>query len=1008
MSESPSNDPTFESAPQAFSCNDATVDAPPDTSQDAALQCGDCNDATVDAPPSALSKVALESSSQGDATVDAPPSASSAGDSQSPSPNEATVDAPQALSDNGQTVDHVPAEKGDGEGASFTVTARSGSQAAAKQKPMVANYEVLGVLGRGAVGVVYKARQMGLNRLVALKMLLAGSHAGQRELMRFRIEAEAVARLRHPNIVQVYEVGEHNELPFFSLEFVEGGSLHSKMDGKPLPPRVGAGIMEALCRAMHYAHQNNIIHRDLKPANVLMTPDGTPKITDFGLAKRLEASEDSSQTRTGTLMGTPSYMPPEQAEGRTHDIGPLSDQYTLGAILYELLTGRPPFLGATLLETIQQVRNQEPVPPTHLQATTPRDLEVICLRALQKEPGKRYADAGEMADDLHRFLSGEPIKARPVSKVERFWRWCKRNPRLAAALAAIFLLLAAGCIGSTWAAITIRAEKEIAITEKDRAEKEKTRAEENEQKATASEQIAQEQAELALNTLGVLINKVQNQLSKQPGVQQLKRDLLQTAMDGLKRVAGASAGKMRRSTGDAYFRMGGIAKEFGNTAEAFEYWQRYYEMARDALAANPDNERLKVEMAYACRFLGETSAELHHDFKKALSYHQAALELRKELAAVPLAERMRRNAQLSEEDRLTPMVNTLQLSEEYTRVGLVYYYLGDSAHAEAPVLQSLRLREAMIGEVFRNQAVWTMSANPVAGPALLAVAASLPHQDEVVNGVRMDLSRNYHLIGEIYFRLKNLKEALAFYQKCEEIREGLLKEDERRLQRLEGTGKPQIPDFRLMNDTAEFHGMYANLLLATGAPLPEVLRHDERAVELSRKVMDLDKSVEPRMILAGALYGRGVVAVRSGNRGAAAAKDFAECLEIRRGLVAKDPKNYQKRMDLLQVLPRAGRFREAAQLAAELRVGHEKDAGLLVQLASCFAQCSAAAADDPALRQQYLETALATLESALALGYKEVFALETEPDLDPLRTTSTFKRLLDGVKGASVTSAKDH
>jgi tetratricopeptide (TPR) repeat protein len=192
---------------------------------------------------------------------------------------------------------------------------------------------------------------------------------------------------------------------------------------------------------MHFAHEHNIIHRDLKPANILLTPDGIPKITDFGLAKRLEENEESSQTKTGTLMGTPSYMPPEQAEGRTHDIGPLSDQYTLGAILYELLTGRPPFLGATLLETIQQVRNQEPVPPTQLQATTPKDLEIICLKGLQKDPKKRYRHAGEMADDLQRFLNHEPIHARAVSRRERVWRWCRRNPRVASLYAAVAVLV---------------------------------------------------------------------------------------------------------------------------------------------------------------------------------------------------------------------------------------------------------------------------------------------------------------------------------------------------------------------------------------------------------------------------------------------------------------------------------------------------------------------------------------------------------------------------------------
>jgi serine/threonine protein kinase len=243
----------------------------------------------------------------------------------------------------------------------------------APRVPVVAGYEILGELGRGGMGVVYKARQKGLNRVVALKMVLAGAHASALQLARFQIEAEAVARLQHPNVVQIYEVGEHDGLPFCSLEFVDGDSLAKKIAGKPLPPREAAALAELLTLGMAAAHDAGIIHRDMKPANVLLTAGGLPKITDFGLARRLE--EDSSQTKSGTLLGTPSYMSPEQARGDTREVGPLSDLYAIGAILYEMLTGRPPFVGATMLETVFQVRHQEPVPPTRLNPKVPADLE---------------------------------------------------------------------------------------------------------------------------------------------------------------------------------------------------------------------------------------------------------------------------------------------------------------------------------------------------------------------------------------------------------------------------------------------------------------------------------------------------------------------------------------------------------------------------------------------------------------------------------------------------------
>ena len=248
----------------------------------------------------------------------------------------------------------------------------------------VPGYEILGELGRGGMGVVYKARQVGLDRVVALKMILAGGHAGPKHLARFRAEAEAVAQLQHPNIVQVHEVGEHEGKPFFSMEFCPGGGLDRKLQGTPLPPAEAARLVETLARAVHAAHQQNVIHRDLKPANVLLGADGTPKVTDFGLAKRLDA--DKMLSLTGQVLGTPSYMPPEQAAGKTLQVGPAADIYALGAILYECLTGRPPFKAASAIETLLQVVRDDPVPPRRLQSKTPRDLETICLKALAKEP----------------------------------------------------------------------------------------------------------------------------------------------------------------------------------------------------------------------------------------------------------------------------------------------------------------------------------------------------------------------------------------------------------------------------------------------------------------------------------------------------------------------------------------------------------------------------------------------------------------------------------------------
>ncbi len=404
----------------------------------------------------------------------------------------------------------LPESSGDGtiarEPSSVVPFGPTGSETVDFAPPLVPGYEIVHEVGRGGMGVVYKARQLSLNRTVALKMILSGAHAGPTERERFRREAEAVAALQNPNIVQIFDIGEANGHPYLALEFVDGGSLAQRLSGEPWAPARAAELIETLARTMQFAHDAGIVHRDLKPGNILLangrcepaggfagaSPAGShrpfasaPKVTDFGLAKRLDETLDGGGgTRTGAVMGTPSYIAPEQASGKTHDIGPPTDVYALGAILYELLTGRPPFRGETALDTVLQVMHDDPVPPKRLSPLVPRDLETICLKCLSKSANKRYADAVALADDLRRFLDGEPIRARPLSAWGRGVKWARRHPALTVLLTmtvtatvALVTVLSVAYARVHAAVLDREHEKRVAEQERDRAEIEKTRAE---------------------------------------------------------------------------------------------------------------------------------------------------------------------------------------------------------------------------------------------------------------------------------------------------------------------------------------------------------------------------------------------------------------------------------------------------------------------------------------------------------------------------------------------------
>ena len=352
------------------------------------------------------------------------------------------------------------------------------------------DYELLEEIARGGMGVVYKARQVSLNRIVALKMILAGQLASEDDVKRFHAEAEAAANLDHPGIVPIYEVGEHEGQHYFSMGFVEGSSLSAKVADGPLPPREAAEYTKKVAEAVAFAHEHGVIHRDLKPANVLLDGNDQPKVTDFGLAKKVEG--DSGLTATGQILGTPGYMPPEQASGKIDEVTETADVYSLGAILYSLLTGRPPFQADNPLDTLMQVLEREPVSPRTLNPKIPQDLETICLKCLEKDRHRRYASAQELGEEFQRFLSGEPIHARPISTTARAWRWCKRKPAMASLWAAVALLLLTFGVGGPIVAykqadLRGQADDASAEAKRKRQEAEDARAETEEKRQEADD-----------------------------------------------------------------------------------------------------------------------------------------------------------------------------------------------------------------------------------------------------------------------------------------------------------------------------------------------------------------------------------------------------------------------------------------------------------------------------------------------------------------------------------------
>ena len=936
--------------------------------------------------------------------------------------------------------------------------------------PTIPGYQILGELGRGGMGVVYKARQLSLQRLVALKMVRTGPFASAEERHRFHLEAEVVARLHHPNIVQIFEVGELAGQAFLVLELIDGHSLQRKM-GAAWRPQEAAQLMETLARAMHYAHEHGIVHRDLKPANILIhlenwgsraddhgegdhvptvtnLPTAIPKITDFGLAK-LMAADSVGPTVTGDFLGTPTYSAPEQASGKIRDIGPHTDVYSLGAILYELLTGRPPFQGATVLETLDQVRTQEPTSLSRLQKKVPRDLETICLKCLQKDPRKRYTSALLFAEDLGRYLTGQPIQARRIGMAERLVKWARRRPAIAA-LIVVSAMAALGLgMGGWWSALQLSAAAQREAKEK---------------------QLAQENFAEAVDAVERMLNDVAAvDLAEVPQMEAVRKKLLLQAQDFYNKflqnpgsgpqvafLAGRAKGRLgdihdmleehaaaeksyneardylqgnevekRRELARVSNNLGVLLKKLGRYPEAEKTLQHALDLRRQLAREYPDQAEYAQDLAATLYHQGTVLARLANQRAKAEEEYREALEVQEDLARAHPDKPDYGRDQARTLNNLGILLWRVQPqeAEKSFRQSIHIYDKIISAHPDVPGyrFQLARSHNNLANLLRQREQVEKNFGR--ARDLLKQLAVDFPK----VPLYRQELAGIYLSIGVFHDKANRPELADKAYQKALELRRKVAQES------------PGVPDYQ--HTLANLHVNLGEMLRAKGQHA-EAADHYRQAVALLNKIavpgsrasyqsdlgsalnsqalvlrqqsQKLDLLVGPELVLqtaAGNILGNAVLTwykhelLLQGR--ACLLRAIASQEAARKG----DPHNkYFPELllghynDLVSIQLLLQDHEGVAQSARAMPLIFPDRAGEYVIAVECLARAIALAQSDGRLTPQerrdtvekYAVEAIRMLEAAISRGYSNMDALRTKPAYRPLRSRPDFQRLIEG------------
>jgi serine/threonine protein kinase/tetratricopeptide (TPR) repeat protein len=867
---------------------------------------------------------------------------------------------------------------------------------------VVPGYRILGMLGRGGMGVVYQALQEKANRTVALKMILAGAHASEADRVRFNTEAEAAARLAHPNIVQLYEVGETPEgFPYFSLEFVGGGTLADRLRQGPLSPSEAAVLVEALARAMQYAHERGIVHRDLKPANILLTrrrsslassaEDQTkqggalsesqeetnkeetkqgcfvyePKISDFGLAKQL-GTEDGV-TRTGAIMGTPNYMAPEQAFGHSKYVGPPADIYALGAILYECLTGRPPFLGATVAETLEQVRTMEPVAPRSLVKEVPRDLETVCLHCLHKDPQRRYASAGALAEDIVRFREGLPIAVRPVRTPERVWRWCRRNPWWAAAIGTVVLMALTIMGGLTYGIITVTALNKAVTDKATEAELKRKAADVARTEADTARQLSEKRLDQSVAALKLFATDARTfcEDALVPGVS--RRKLYSLLADQLEQQAAAGEDRefsvdLARSRVFMYEAVASAQMELGRVPEDLQTLGKALQLADRWVAERPDDPSALSRRASVLQLFG-VAHQNRLNVKEARRYFTEAYEIRKELLGDEKVE------------RFTPAKTRLDLADSLDSLKRFDEAIQLRQEAHQQVLDHIAKTGGNKEEAYTTLDAWCWT----------------------------------------YWKAAQACEDPRDYAKKKEYLEKAA-EKSLELSRLRKEGRLALARWaeveRSFGDLEYRQGELAaldNQLTRAQEHFATSKKHYAKLADITRALTTSDDLFKQRVEHGDAFYELARLEKKLG-QDQLARQHFEQCLQVREELIRDYPlarNSMLLQIDRLEAIVELGRHREAIDGADRMTVKYA-DKQTVSRLARFYARSIPAieaarrpgslTEEDKAMLAACRAQGLDCLDRAIQSGFDEWDYILTHPDLAPLRDDPKYKKIEDRIK----------